>query len=99
VSLDSAIARAIAEEVARLLRELAPTGSPDDLVALPGPLQRQTAMHLVRTGRLPATKLGQRWYTTRRHLAALVDEPEAPATKAGFDPASTLSTHARRRHG
>lgn len=97
MSLDHAIAKAIAEEVARILGELAPTGSPDDLIALPGPLQRQTAMTLVRSGRLPAVKLGQRWYTRRKHLAALVPDP-AP-TVPGFDAGETLSRHARRRHG
>lgn len=99
MSLDVAIAGAIANEVARLLRDLVPTGSPDDLVELPGPLQRRTAMALVRTGKLPARKLGQHWYTLRKHLTALVDEESKPID--GFDPKRAIADHIIRksRHG
>lgn len=94
MSLDTAIARAVAEEVAKILTDRLPTGSPDDLIRLPGPLEALTATRLVRAQLLPAKKIGRHWYTLRRHLAALVDEP---APTPGFDPARALALHVQGR--
>lgn len=93
--METSIAKAIAEEVGRLVRELQPAGHPDDLVELPGPLQRRTAMGLVRSGKLRARKIGQHWYTTRRHLAALVDDDAGEG--ATIDPDAILRGHIQRR--
>jgi len=95
VSLDTIIARAVAEEVARLLADLLPTGGPDDLVRLPGPLEARAAARLVKSRRLPASKIGRHWYTLRRHLAALVDE--GPARVESFDPERALAEHIQRK--
>lgn len=93
--IEEVISKAIANEVARLVRDLAPTGHPDDLIELPGPLQRRTAMALVKSGKLKAKKIGQHWYTLRRHLAALVDG-ESTETEA-FDADAFARSHLRRR--
>lgn len=91
MSLDNAIARAVAEEVARLLQELIPKGHPDDLIRLPGPLEARTARELVRTKKLPATQIGRHFYTLRRHLSALVD------TSGTFDADRKMLDHIHRK--
>lgn len=93
--IEATIARAIAEEVGRLVREQHPTGSPDDLVRLPGPLEPRAATRLVRTGQLPAKKIGRHWYTLRRHLAALIDARPTPAT---VDADAIIREHIQKRN-
>lgn len=85
------------EAVAQRTAELVQTG--DDLVALPGPLDANTAKKLVASGVLPARKLGRRWYTLRRHLAALITSAPAPAPSplAGFDATAFARQHAVKR--
>jgi hypothetical protein len=91
MSLDNAIARAVAEEVVRILQELVPKGHPDDLIRLPGPLEARTARALVRSKKLPATRIGRHHYTLRRHLSALV---EATST---FDAERMVLDHIHRK--
>lgn len=67
----------------------------DDLVELPGPLAENTARRLVKSGTLPAVKLGKKTYTLRRHLTALVPEPKAVV--ADFDARAFLRDAAAKK--
>jgi hypothetical protein len=63
---------------ALLERMAAPQTDSDDLVRLPGPLERAAAAKLVRDGDRPAATIGRHVYARRSDLLALVDKLAKP---------------------
>jgi hypothetical protein len=74
-------------EALRVLAEalgLATGAATDELVRLPGPLERAAADRLVRDGLLPAVKIGRHKYSRRSDLLALVERLAKPAPVAAI---------------
>lgn len=72
-------------------------GQADELVPLDSsPLEVATARALVQSGRLQASRLGRRWYTSRRALLALLDKPAGHAAVPADDAYADLVARKRR---
>ncbi len=94
MTLEALVREIVREEVARALGELRAL---DELVRLPGPLERAAAKKLVRSGKLKVVRVGRSWYAKNSDLLALVDQaPPAPVV-IDFDARAQLRAAAERR--
>ncbi len=70
----------------------------DELVAFPFGLEANAARGLIKSGELPARKIGRRWYAKRSDVLRLIDNarPIAPARASGAGIANDLAAIAER---
>jgi len=70
----------------------------DDLVSFPFGLEENAARGLIKSGELPARKIGRRWYAKRSAVLALIDNapPVPPARASGTSLRDDLAAIAER---
>ena len=76
----------------------------DDLIAFPFGLEVNAARSLIKSGELPARKIGRRWYAKRSAVLALIDNaPHVPPAKASGaslrDDLAVIAARTRTRTG